>query len=194
MPATDAPAELGSLVGSLQTIEIRKLLMGQETNALIGRQVLLEVVHHRYFVTSMPRNPHCGLDYNEGFWSIHRTSQGPADLSLREALALKPRVSDADPTSLYVDGHALVRRLRCQDCGRKSRLLWLLSHRLDSRHQVCHHCQGKMVAGALDLVSEVSESINPAWMDLPLEKLGLRNGDVITLTGSHNEYHIELGS
>lgn len=83
--------------------------------------------------------------------------------------------------------------MRCQDCGRKSRLLWLLSHRLESRHQICRHCQGKMVAGALDLVGEVNESINPAWLDQPLEKLGLRNGDVITLTGSHNEYHVELG-
>lgn len=78
--ATAAPAELGALAAALQAGELRKLLMGQRDQTLLGRQVIIDVLHHRHHVAGFQANPRCLFDHE--IRSIERVERSPAELTL----------------------------------------------------------------------------------------------------------------
>ena len=69
VPATAAPAELGTLAASLQAAELRKLLSGATNGAsLVGAQVMLDTATHMTHLSRFERNEHCRFDHER--WEI----------------------------------------------------------------------------------------------------------------------------
>ena len=80
---TAAPAYLGCLAASLQAAEIDKILAGQRALVAEGKEIRLDVRHHRHLVTRLVRNPGCRFSHDPP-WTIETAP----DLSLREVFTL----------------------------------------------------------------------------------------------------------
>jgi adenylyltransferase/sulfurtransferase len=189
---TDAPSSLGALAASLQAIECRKLLRGEET-AAIGKQVLIDAAHHRHYVTSFKRNAACRLSDHAG-WAIERLSLGPEALTVAEALELRAATSSQARASLRVEGSTFVRRLTCARCGHTKRLLRLRSS-LRASEARCVRCAQQMLAAGIDVVERLSGSVlSPRQLSLSLGALGFRRNEVFSVGDHAAEAHYEIGS
>jgi len=186
-PSTNAPSSLGALAASLQAIETQKLLAGRAEQALVGRQVVVDAAHHRHYVTRFRRNPACRRS-DHAVWEIEAIERPPEDITFADLL----QSSEGGHTTLRVDGHVFVRRLRCPRCGWVRRLLHLESS-LSRRQRRCRRCGGSgsdgpashMLPVGDDVLEQLdSASLSRGILELPLARLGLRLGEVLTLTGA----------
>jgi molybdopterin/thiamine biosynthesis adenylyltransferase len=200
--ATNAPASLGGLAGSLLAIESAKLLTSATGQLLTGRELLLDAAWNNYSVTLQRRSPRCRFPHD--IWTIERLPSPPGELSLAEALSMAgPARSDASvqtcqslreaAVSLEVEGKVFIRTLSCATCGH-SRQPLRLSHRLRASDRVCSVCPGKMVPITSDMVDRLDAAALPdSVLRRTLGGFGLRAGDVITVTGPFGDRHLEIG-
>jgi adenylyltransferase/sulfurtransferase len=189
-PATNSPACLGALDAALAAIECQKLITGQTAAALIGRQVLIEAATHRHFVTAYRRNPNCRCSH--AIWKISALRQTPQQLRLGALLQLAPR--SMAPPSLAFGGQPLVKRLDCPDCG-FSRRLFRLQSRLRRSERFCDRCGREMLSAGFYMKTRLSRAdLGPGDAGRSLASLGLRAGDVISLSNGADERFLELGA
>lgn len=189
---TNAPSSLGALAAALQALECEKVLSGRMEQAAVGQQVLINAAHHRQYVTTYRRNPDCRFDGHET-WSIKRLKLRPQDLTLRQALELRPEAAAAgDHAGLRVEGASFVRKLSCMGCGQTRRLLRLQS-RLRSAESTCGCCGQRMVAAGRD-VSErlMADALTDKLLARSLHSLGFRHGDVFSIGSRAHELHFEI--
>jgi molybdopterin/thiamine biosynthesis adenylyltransferase len=85
-PATGASSSLGALAASLQAIECEKLLSTDRGHSLVGRNVMIDVLHHRHYVTTFQRNSECRMPDHPG-WQIRRCNMDPTTTTLEELTA-----------------------------------------------------------------------------------------------------------
>lgn len=187
-PRTNAPACLGALAAALQAIECQKLLTGQLDLALIGRQVLIDARTHRHFVTAFRRNPKCRFDH--AVWPIGRLREDPRKLSVGAMLGLLGQGNR--PVALAFGGKPLIKRLHCPGCG-FAREVFRLQHRLRPEERLCLHCHNSMLSAGFHMKTRLSRAdLGPDDAGRSLASLGLRAGDVVSLSHGMNERFFEI--
>lgn len=183
---TNAPASLGTLAAALEAIECRKLLRGEDATLAQARQVTLDATWHQLHVTRLGRNPRCRFDH--ATWSIASLGVGPEALSLGALLGQAPDLRLGCPPQAFATG------LVCLRCGTRREITVHLADRLRARERVCSGCGGEMRPPGTDLHEWLSRAAVPANVhELPLDRLGFRPGDVVTVTEASHTRHLELG-
>lgn len=193
VPATNAPSSLGALAASLQAIECQKLLSGQLESVGVGRQVLIDAMYHKHYVTAFRRNPNCRFA-EHAIWNIKKLELSARRVSIAEALELMPAGSSSNGSrALRVEGKPFVKRLTCPACGHSRSLLRLeCSLRKPERH--CARCGAPVVAGGFDFAEELSTRLlkDERLLTQSLARLGFRKGEVFSVGERDNELHYEL--
>jgi len=190
--ATNAPSSLGSLAAALQAIECAKLLAGP-TDAAAGRQVLIDALHHKHYVTAFRRNVNCRFGEHET-WRIKKLAVSPNQMTLREALGLaEASKRDGASPGLSIENKPFAARLTCPDCQSTRRLLHLES-RLSAARRRCRRCGSQMLAAGFDLTDRlIAGRLSPRELDRTLAAIGLRPLDVFTVETDRSQLHFELG-
>jgi molybdopterin/thiamine biosynthesis adenylyltransferase len=187
-PASNSPACLGALAAALAAIECQKLISGQSTATLVGRQVLIDAATHRQFVTAFRRNPDCRFDHTT--WKISNMSQTPQELLI--GAILQPAAPSNTPTSLGFGGQPLVKRLDCPGCG-FTRRVFRLQRRLGRVERFCQRCGREMLSAGFHMKTRLSRAdLGPGDADRSLAGLGLRAGDILSLRKGEAESFFEL--
>lgn len=188
---TNAPSSLGALAASLQAIECRKLLCGQTEFAAINRQVLLDAAHHKHYVTTFRRNPQCRFAGHE-IWRIQKLARAVNEITLAEALGLACGDECNNACGqLRIEGKSFVTRLSCPSCGAKRSLL-RLECSLRNKQTKCR-CGRTMIAAGFDALERLSEGVIPEnALGRTLRSVGLRSGEVFSVTGVRGEFHFEV--
>ena len=183
---TDAPSSLGALAASLQAIELRKILAGDTARVAVGREVVIDASWHRHYLTKLTRNPRCRFDH--GVWHIEPTDPG----GVSGIIPAPARRSTGTRQTLRVHGRLFATRLCCRDCGAVKETMRLVG-RDGQMRQPCRRCGGLLAVSGADLIEEVDLTrLTGGARRRSLRRVGLRAGDVISLTGSNGERHLEL--
>ena len=193
VPATDAPAELGGVVASYQTIECRKLLTAKNGSLDSAYQILIDLAHHTVKVSLLPRNPECRCDHRA--WEVLSLEVNPSDITVGDALEIGRKEGMGGPPSLSLYGKVFVFGLTCPGCGARRRVARLV-HRLSDRRRTCARCGAsngrRMIAAGTDVADRLDGGSHPELLDRSLGSLGFRPHDVVTLAGPKRELHYEL--
>jgi adenylyltransferase/sulfurtransferase len=191
---TNAPSSLGALAASLLALECQKLLSGQWEWVAVGRQVLINALARKHYVTSVRRSPTCRFDHH--VWDIETLDRPLAGLTVGDLFELgRQSVGGDGALALHVESTLFVRRLTCTACGRVRTLFPRPLSRLRPADRRCAGCGAPMVAGGFDMIECLRPADLPGGMlARPLRSLGLRGGDVFTLTGAAGERHFEIGT
>ena len=192
--ATNAPSGLGALAASLQAIECQKLLSGQTERAAVSKQVLVDALYHKHFVTAFRRNPHCRFSGHE-VWHIQKLNRAMEDLTLAEALQLgRVGTRESGPCALRIEGKPIVKRLTCPACG-AVRALFKLECSLRAAQTKCPKCGRRMLAAGRDVLERLSAAVvSRNVLGRSLASLGLRSGEVFSVGDGEGELHYELGN
>lgn len=190
---TNAPSSLGALAAALQAIECRKLMANERDQSLAGRDLMIDARHHRQFVTAFHRSAACRMPDHAG-WHIGMLDAPPSRLTLRAMQIVGAANADGgDDVVFRVAGQRLVLRLRCPTCG-ASRHAFRLERTLRNG-PVCRHCGARMRASGFDLSDGAPLSAAPRpSLDVPLSRLGVLPGDVISLTTPSGAARYEVGA
>ena len=185
--ATNAPSSLGALAAALQATECAKLLDGRAERAAAGRQVLLDALYHKFYVSEFLRNPACRFDH--AVWAIERLRRRPGRIALAQACGTSYLQGER---RLRVEGQALVGRLSCPACGAERSLL-RLARRLRERDRACPRCGAEMAAPGMDMIERLDPArLGPGQRRRSLGSLGFRVGDVFTVGSADGERHFEI--
>jgi molybdopterin/thiamine biosynthesis adenylyltransferase len=184
-PPTGAPSSLGAAAASLQATECSKLLRREFDQFAAGRQVLLDLRHHKHYVTTYRRSPACRFDHRS--WEIDEIQRGPGQLKLDDLLPLaSAKLGNCGEVGLSVAEQPFARRLLCRECGlRKDRL------RLLGRLGPCPSCGTEFSPAGVE--SELSLRGSARFLRKTLRSLGFLTGDVITLRAGPGEAHFQIG-
>ncbi|MGD2218227.1 MAG: ThiF family adenylyltransferase [Gemmatimonadales bacterium] len=187
--ATNAPAYLGALAASLAAAECEKLLSGRLSESLAGREVVVSARHQTHFVTRYRRNERCRFDHR--VWTIETLDARADRFSVEQLRALGNGSGDAAALQLRVEGQRFHTRLRCSACGETYEVLQLSRWPIARR---CQRCGGSLIPlgfysyDRLDLAALPTSTTRRS-----LQSVGLRDGDVFSLTSGEHERHFELG-
>lgn len=187
---TNAPAALGSIAAALQALELHKLLAGAHDQLLIDRQVVIDLMHHRHFVTKLRRNPACRFSH-EPPWQIVDLATAPDELTIDQLFAVA--CPDAAAPTLRVPGTDFIARLTCRLCGAQRTLL-RLANRLRPAEARCRACGGELLATGMDVRARLGAAdMPPALRAQALGSLGLEAGDIIAIEDGDRAHHVQLG-
>jgi molybdopterin/thiamine biosynthesis adenylyltransferase len=193
-PATGASSALGALAATLQALECRKLLAGNREYLLDGRNVLLDVNHHRHYVTRFARNATCRMPDHSG-WRINRSDADPCATTLADLIAMTGRLTgSASGVQMRVAGQVFAMARTCQRCRVRSAAGYL--YRGDRRRSPapCRDCGGSLAVSGFDLQDTVIlEDLPNEACNRSISELGLQTGDVLTFSTAGVETHVELG-
>lgn len=179
VPATGAPAELGALAASLQASRLRRLLTGgiHDVREIAGVQQMLDTDSLSQHVHRFQYNEACLFDHRT--WSPDFLPLEPERHTLDD---LFDALGGAGDRSVGIEGHAFVTGLNCVDCGGRSELGLSLDCRLSEQQRTCA-CGGRMFTPGFFSFEALSRSNLPRpGLDLKLADLGLRRGDVLTIS------------
>jgi molybdopterin/thiamine biosynthesis adenylyltransferase len=154
--ATAGPSALGALAAALQAIECQKLLRGLTAQAAIGRQVLIDAASHRHFVTSYRRNSACRLHPHRPL-DIEHVRETPSGLTLDAIFTRAVRDGCGSGPALSVEGRRFAERF--VPAGSQDARGFDLRPAIERRHA------------------------SPAQLARTLRRLGVRNGELITIVG-----------
>ncbi|MBI2833207.1 MAG: ThiF family adenylyltransferase [Acidobacteria bacterium] len=171
--STAAASFLGAAAAALQASECAKALTNDPTLAA-GRQVVLDLRHHREFVMSLRQRETCRMSHE--VWG--RAALSNCDLASPLADVARFARGIAPDLRLEVYRKRLVRGARCSACGREVSDWRFVANR--TADMQCPACGGRMRFGfhAIDLLTP-TEVISMG--SRTLEKLGLQAGDVLLL-------------
>lgn len=190
---TNAPSALGALAAALSVLECRKLLTGHHEAAAVGREVLIDALHHKHYVTAYARNPECRFDH--ATWrELRRIRRDPQDVTLGDVFGLwRGEARGGRPAALSVEGHGFVTRMQCVGCGRERSLL-RLQGRLGRRDGRCSRCGKEMVAPGTGLAwSLEADRLPRGALERPLSRFGFLAHDVFTVSDGETSAHFEIG-
>jgi molybdopterin/thiamine biosynthesis adenylyltransferase len=167
---TLASSALGALAASLMAIEIAKLLSGDLSNSVVGRQLVLDAQHHSLVVTNNRHNPACRFDHHT--WTFEPWRCRPDSTTVGEALNALG--------SLRMEGHRFVRALVCPGCGRHENLL-----RLNRPPAYCARCDRRMVTPGFDAFDRLDSKLPAEYRALTLGQIGFKADDIISAGDRH---------
>jgi molybdopterin/thiamine biosynthesis adenylyltransferase len=187
---TNAPSALGALAASLQALECRKLLAG--VAASVDRQVVVAARTHRVLVTVLTRNPRCRFDHQR--LVLEPDAPSVDTCTLTEAFAFGRRTLGAEDVALGVPGQIFTTRLSCRGCGATFPLGAHLFARLGSVALACAACGEPLEAAGFDALDWLrAADVSADLLATPLRRLGLRVGDVVSVTSQQRTAHFECG-
>jgi molybdopterin/thiamine biosynthesis adenylyltransferase/DNA-directed RNA polymerase subunit RPC12/RpoP len=189
--ATNAASGLGALAASLQALEIQKILDGQWEQVAVGAQILIEARHHHFYRSSFRRNPTCRFDHRT--WRIRHLPSAPDAVPLSDAFRLggNGKNGQHEQTVIRLEGRVFITGGWCPDCGHRSQMM-CLEGRLLPRQKTCFRC-GREVA-VIEMTDKLTSGEMPApLMRRDLSRLGLRSGDIVTVSNGHGEIHVQFG-
>jgi molybdopterin/thiamine biosynthesis adenylyltransferase len=191
-PRTGASPALGALAAALQAIECDTLLAGATSDALVGRDVLIDARHHKYYLSARRRNPACRMPDHAG-WRIDPFDGQGADMTLGDVLAIGTTLRDAgDRLALRVAGQRFATALTCARCGAEEPV-FALERSLRRVPPSCRACAGELVPVGFALRDSVMAGAETsAAHGVPLAHLGVLTGDVLSLQTPSVEVHYEL--
>jgi molybdopterin/thiamine biosynthesis adenylyltransferase len=190
--STNAPSGLGALAASLQALECRKLLAGEAI--AVDRRVVVAARTHRVLVTVLTRNPRCRFDHQR--LVLEPDVPSVDTCTLADAFALGRRALGTDDVALGVAGQLFASRLSCPsgDCGATVPLGAHLFARLGAVALACAACGGPLAAAGFDALDWLGAADVPAdLLAAPLRRVGLRAGDVVSVTNQQRTTHFECG-
>jgi molybdopterin/thiamine biosynthesis adenylyltransferase len=192
-PRTAASSALGGVAGALQAIECDKLLAGANDEALIGRELLIDARHHTHYVSAARRNPACRMPDHSG-WRIDPFGGAVSQTTLGDLLAIGTTLRDAaDGLAFRVAGQRFATALACSQCGTEQ-AVFQLERALRHGSRQCAACRGELRSIGFALHEAVTADATPdAALNAPLATLGLRAGDVFSLSTRSVDAHYELG-
>lgn len=188
---TNGSPTLGSLVSSLMVIECEKLMAGQHEGSLAGRELLVDVTHHKQFVTRLDRNPCCRFDHAR---RVLEPLQGVTERTrLGDVLDAAGAAFGGGKVSLGVDGRRFARALHCPGCG-TARELFALPERLPFARRSCAACAGRemLAVGFKQLDRVRAADVPPRVLRRSLRSLGVRAGDVLAAGDGEREKFFEV--
>lgn len=187
-PASNSPACLGALAAALQAIECQKLIACQSNGALAGRQVVIEAATHRQYVTTFRRNPDCRFDHVT--WNISALHRPLRELSIGSMLRSGQRSNIS--AAIAFGGRPLIKRLHCPGCG-FTRRIFRLQGRFKVHEQFCSRCGREMLSAGFHMKPRLSSAdLGPGDAERSLASLGLRAGDIISLSNDTGKKYLEL--
>jgi adenylyltransferase/sulfurtransferase len=194
-PPTNAPSYLGALAASLQAIECHKLLRGELDRAVVGRQVLVDAASHRHYVTAFSRREACRMRPHRPL-AITRMRYGPREVTLGALFerAARDGLGRRD-LALEVEGLRLAIQQTCENpaCGRR-RPVWRFGLAWTESRTRCDACGGSLHAEGFDLRERVeASSAPPSLLERTLGQLGLRRGELCTVSAAETNRHYLLG-
>ena len=190
--ATNGSASLGAFVGALLVIEVEKALSGRIQQSLAGCELVVDVAHHKQFVTGLHRRRNCRFDHARR--DIHVFDGITERSTLFDALEVaRATLRARGEVSLGVDGHDFARTLHCPGCG-GARTLLALPERLPLKARSCASCDGReMLAVGFKKQARVSVSQAPARaLRRTLRQAGVRAGDVLVAGDGTREGYFEV--
>lgn len=191
---SNAPSSLGALAGSLQALEVQRLISTKSIRKHVDRQVLLDARHQRHFITNVTPRSGCANSPHRP-WVIKKLDlQRNSTLAdLFNSTSGKQRVSK-EPFSLFVAGQRFSKRVYCPGCGHSEENFRLL--RANSPADLrCPQCRRDMWAVGRDLLHSLStSSLSQRQLHRSLYSLGFRDSDVITLRSQATDRHYEIGA
>jgi len=189
VPATDTPAELGTIAASLQVGELRRLLGGAANDAsLVGAQLMIDTATHARHLCRLERNELCRFDHE--VWKIEAAALSSQESTLAN---LFDAVDDRSDSAISLEGHSFATTVDCVACGRRSTVGLSLYGRLSMDERSCS-CGGRMFAPGFFSFEAIRRSdLSATNMGLTLAAVGLQSGDVISVTeGPGTARHIEI--
>jgi molybdopterin/thiamine biosynthesis adenylyltransferase len=187
---TNASSALGALAASLQALECRKVLAGED--AAVDRQVVVAARTHRVLVTVLTRNPRCRFDHRR--LVLEPATPSVDTCTLAEAFALGRRALETEHVALGVAGQVFATRLSCRGCRAGFSLGAHLFGRLGAVALACAACGEPLDVGGFDALDWLGpEDVSADLLAAPLRRLGLRAGDVIGITDRQRITHFECG-
>jgi molybdopterin/thiamine biosynthesis adenylyltransferase len=186
---TAAPSALGALAAAIQAIECDKLLAGDMSGALVGREVLLDARFNTLLVTAYPRNPACRMPDHDG-WRISPLGARHTDTTVGDALAVGGALRGAaGGLSFGIAGQRFVTTLRCRACG-VVRPCFKLDRRVRSSPPRCRRCGQPVHPTGMDVDDMLpADGVPIDVRDRPLAALGVRARDVVTLRTPELDAH-----
>ncbi|HBO43041.1 MAG TPA: hypothetical protein DD670_03725 [Planctomycetaceae bacterium] len=191
--ATNAPASLGAVTAGIVAVELQKLLSGDRSHGLVGRQVLVNLRDHTHFVTSFRHNPDCRFDHET--WNIERLSQSPSRLTLDRALQLdREDYTSVSSRALRLEGHHFARMQYCPRCNHHHGHAPSLADRIPTKDRRCPECGGAMVVRGFDRIEWLdARALDASDGRRMLSSLGFRPGDIFAVRGPDVVRHYECG-
>jgi adenylyltransferase/sulfurtransferase len=188
---TAAPPALGAVAAGLLATECAKLFGAQTHTTLLGHQVILDLAHHRHYLTQFRRNARCRFDH--GTWRMEPFPALPRDATLGRLLAQAQRLAGAPgPVRLAVPGQVFARALHCPGCGRSREQLHLLG-RLPARLAGCASCHGRaMQAVGFKILERLDSDELARSRDTSLSRLGFRHGELLAIQSPRRTGHYLL--
>lgn len=188
---TNAPAELGALAATLQAAELRRILNGDIAgSALDGAQLMLDTATHQQHLVHFKVNQKCRFDHQT--WRISQPGIEPRESTLAD---LFDALDSFTNPAIRLEGHSFATRLDCIECGKHGSIGLSLHLRLGEKARSCD-CGGRLYApGFYSFETLKRVDLSPMNLQLKLEDLGFRDGDVISVDDSPgNSHHVEIGS
>jgi len=190
---TNAPSSLGALAAAVQALACRHVLAEAWAAARVGCEVVLDAAGLRMLVSTLRRNPRCRFDHAR--WSIAPHAIDVAACTVADAFALARRTLDTrDDVAITIAGQLFATRLSCLSCDTTRTLAPYLFARLGPVAAVCDACRQPMRLGGFDAFDWLRPADVPAELhESPLTSLGIRPGDVVTVSDAHRTAHLECG-
>jgi molybdopterin/thiamine biosynthesis adenylyltransferase len=188
-PSTGAPAALGALAASLAALECQKLMAGGPGQWIVGKKILLSAAWHRHYVTDVPHNRACKFDHLT--WGIEHVR---SMRTVRDLVRLvRPSSNAGASISIGLEGRHWIRQLQCPDCGRQRETL-CMEGRLPERLATCRCGRAMMAMGALCPSRLALAELEDARPDRPIESIGLRKLDVLSISNGQRDRHVQIGT
>jgi hypothetical protein len=174
------------MAGCLGLCEVEKAVAGRWDEVIVSREVLIDCLHHRHFVSTIRRQPACRFDHQP--WDLIHLD---LDYQTLERVLLQDGMK-LEEASLSVPGNPFVLGLTCPDCFRNQDV-FRLSKQLTQKNQTCAACGAHLTIDGFSLRDRVRLSDLPEGLcQRPLAALGMRPGDVFTLESASNVLHYRI--
>ena len=171
LPATLALPGLAETVAGLGTIQATRLLLGEETGHVMGREWRLNISAGRLDETKLDRDPQCRMANR--LWSIVELDQSPCKMTVRDLFDRATEYLGKDVVLGAYDD-PLVFGAGCPKCRCEVAMTFLRRSM-----PLCTACNGTLVPLAREMRVWFDREETPSLLDRTWAKVGLGQGGAV---------------
>lgn len=192
--ATNAPSGLGALAAALQALELQKHLSGEPASPNMAHEFLIDARGRQSYSTSLRRNTACRFSHQTMRARALRLRDGHE--SIRAIVQHHHAIAgEGSPvTTIGVPGQAFAQHLACPNGCAEYAIAPHVLGRIASDVLQCPGCGSPRIAPGFSSVTHLELTTLPdSALDLPVDALGLRERDVVTLRAHDGVvFHYEI--